>query len=279
MTTFDPIQYKKVEREVYSAAADSYEERGGKVFEAYAQPLIDAAGLATGFHLLDVACGPGIPSLMAAPLVAPTGTVTGVDLAPGMVALATRKAAERGVGNAHFQEGDGESLPFPDGKFDVVLCNHGLVHMTDRAKALREMRRVLKKNGIVALSVWSTPDRSLPIGIAAKAVRELWPAAIQPGAPMWFDFGPEGALEETLSQTGFENIITKRCNVPLVIESAEAYWDSILGISGRLQMLLAAIPKEVAASIRSSVLKAVGNFRSGNRISIPCEEVIGIARR
>ena len=279
MTTFDPTQYKKVEREVYSAAADTYEQCGSKAFEAYAQPLLEAAGLVPGIHLLDVACGPGIPSLMAALLVAPAGTVTGLDLAPGMVALATKKATEMELENVRFQEGDGESLPFPDGQFDRVLCNHGLVHMTDRPKALQEMRRTLKKDGIIALSVWSTPDRSLPIGIAAKAIRELWPQAVQPGAPMWFDFGPEGALEGALSHAGFRDIITKQFVIPLVVESAEAYWGCLLGISGRLQMLLAAIPEEVALNIRSTVMKAAENFRSGEQISIPCEEVIGIAKK
>jgi len=255
MTPFDPVEYKTIERQVYSMTALSYEKHGSKTFEMCARPLLDRAGLKPGQHILDVACGPGIPSLMAAHLVAPGGTVKGVDLAPGMVELARRKAAEQGLANAAFQEGDAEALPFPDDAFDVVLCNHGLVHTTDRMKALYEMRRVLRKTGgILALSVWSSPDRALTIGIAAKTIRELWPAALVPGAPMWFDFGPEGILEKTLSDVGFKDIQVTRCSVPLEVESSEEYWEGVVGISGRLQMLLKSIPEEVASNIRLNVI-------------------------
>ena len=279
MTTFNPKQYNLVERDVYSAGAEAYEKYGSRAFEAYAQPLLDGAGLAPGLRVLDVACGPAIPSLEAARRVAPTGTVTGIDLAPGMVALAAKKARERGITNARFEQGDAESLPFPDGGFDRVLCSHGLVHMTDRAKGLREMRRVLKPGaGVLAVSTWSTPDRTLPLGIVAKTVRELRPQAIEPGAPTWFDFGPEGALEQALSLAGFDEVRVARHNVPLVIESPGAFWDAVLGISGRLKMLLANIPEEAAQNIRSAVLLAAEDFRSGDAIIIPCEEVIGKAR-
>ena len=279
MTTFDPIQYKEIEREVYSITAPSYEKYGSKSFEAYAQPLLEGAGLKPGQHILDVACGTGIPSLVAAPFVAPGGTVIGVDLAPGMVELARKKAEERGLKNVTFREADGELLPFPDESFDVVLCNHGLVHMTDRGKALHEMQRVLRKgNGVLALSVWSTPDRALTIGIVAKAIRELWPAAAIPGAPMWFDFGMEGAIEKALTDTGFHDLRTTRHTVAFAVGSGEEYWEGVLGISGRLQMLLKNIPQETASDIRMTVIRAAENFRSGGQVRIPCEEVIAVAR-
>jgi ubiquinone/menaquinone biosynthesis C-methylase UbiE len=280
MTTFDPLQYKKIEREAYSATARGYDKYGRDTFEAYAGPLLDAAGLKPGHHVLDVACGPGIPSLMAARLVGPTGAVTGVDLAPGMIELARARAGERAIGNALFQEGDAESLPFPDETFDVVLCSHGLVHTTDRGKALREMRRVLRPApAALALSAWSTPDRALPVGIVAKAIRDLWPQAIQPGAPMWFDFGHAGALEEALSGASFREIHTARHTIALETETAEEYWQAVLGISGRLQMLLAHVPPGVAQDIQSAVIKAAQAFGSGGRLRIPCEEVIAVARK
>jgi len=100
--------------------------------------------------------------------------------------------------------------------------------MTDRAKALNEMRRVLKKDhGLLALSTWSTPDRSLPIGIVAKTIRELWPAAVVPGAPMWFDFGAEGVLEKTLSERGFQEVHVT--GIPLLVETEGRgrYWEVV----------------------------------------------------
>lgn len=216
---------------------------------------------------------------MASPLVEPGGTVTGIDLAQGMIELAKKKAQEKGLKNVTFREADGESLPFPDESFDIVLCNHGLVHMTDRGKALHEMRRVLKKGGVIALSVWSTPERALTIGIVAKTIREIWPAAVVPGAPTWFDFGPEGALEKVLTDMGFHDLTTARHTVAFVVGSGEEYWENVVGISGRLQMLLKNIPQETASEIKTNVIRTAEKFRSGGDIRIPCEEVIAIARK
>lgn len=281
MTQFDPAQYKLIERQVYSTTAPSYEKYGSKTFETYAEPLLEQAGLKQGQHVLDIACGPGIPSLMAAHRVGPAGTVTGIDLAPGMVELARQKAHEQGLKNVTFQEADGEALPFPDESFDMVLCNHGLVHMTDRTKVLNEMKRVLKKkDGLLALSVWSTPDRALTIGIVAGTIRELWPAAVVPGAPMWFDFGPEGVLEKTLSDVGFQDVHTSRFSTALEIGSPEEYWEGVVGISGRLQMLLKNIPGDVASQIKLKIMKTAERFRGPDQlIRIPCEEVIAVARK
>ena len=276
---FDSGQYKKMEREVYSMTATSYEKYGGEIFRAYAQRLLDGAGLKPGQHVLDVACGPGIPSLMVAPLVGGDGAVVGIDLAPGMVELAKKKAEKAGLTNVTFREADAESLPFPDDSFDVVLCNHGLVHTTDRATALREMRRVLKRGGIVAISTWSTPERSLTISMVAKAIREHFPAAIVPGAPMWFDFGPEGVLQKALSDAGFDEIRAARHTIIQQMQDGEEYWAAVVGVSGRLQMLLQNIPPEVASHIKGDVIKAVENFRAGGAIEIPCEELTAWARK
>jgi len=205
--------------------------------------------------------------------------VLGIDLASGMVELAKSKGEERGLKNLTFRQADAEDLPFAEESFDVVLCNHGLVHTADRIKALREMWRVLKRDGLLALSVWSTPDRALTIGIVAKTIRECYPAAIVPGAPMWFDFGPEGALEGALSQTGFDRVRVARYSIGLEITNAEEYWQGVVGISGRLQMLLQSIPPEVASAIKVKVMKAAERFSSEESLKIPCEEVIAWARK
>ncbi len=278
MTGFDAGNYKKIEREVYSATAGSYERYGNRNFEAYAGPLIEKAELRAGQHVLDVACGPGIPSFLAARLVMPGGTITGVDLAPGMVELASEKALSKGLKNASFREGDAENLPFPDGSFDVVLCNHGLVHTTDRKKALQEMNRVLKKGGLLVVSVWSTPDKACVIGMVARAIREIWPAAVVPGAPMWFDFGMKGSIESILERTGFFDVKAERFTISMEAASAQEYWEAVVGISGRLQMLLSNIPPDAARKIQDSVVSAAECFRSADVIKIPCEEIVAAAR-
>jgi len=274
MAEFDKAKYKAIEREAYSRKARSYEKFGSAIFENLASPLLEMSQIRPGEKVLDVACGVGIPSLAAAKLIAPGGSLVGVDLAPGMVDLARIRAQRLGLSNVSFQEADAEQLPFPNESFDAVLCHQGLAHFTDRTNALSEMRRVLKPEGRVALSVWSTPDRTVVIGMVARTIADLWPAAIVPGAPTWFDFGASGAIETIMREVDFREIHSTRVDHPLEVPDGEEYWQTNLGISGRLEMLLNSVPNEISQKIASKVKSEAEKWREGTILRIPCEEII-----
>jgi ubiquinone/menaquinone biosynthesis C-methylase UbiE len=106
--------------------------------------------LTHGLSLLDVGSGPGTITTDFARLLAP-GEVTGLDRAPEVVAQATARAAEQHLSNLSFQTGNIYDLDFPDNEFDVVHAHQVLQHLTDPVEALREMRRVAKPGGIVAV--------------------------------------------------------------------------------------------------------------------------------
>jgi len=274
MAEFDKAKYKAIEREASSRKARSYEKYGSAIFESLASPLLEMPQLRPGDKVLDVACGVGIPSLAAAKLIVPGGSLVGVGLAPGMVDLARIRVQRLGLRNVSFQEAAAEDLPFPNESFDAVLCHLGLIHFTDRTKALSEMRRVLKPGGRVALSVWSTPDRTVVIGMVARTIADLWPAAIVPGTPTWFDFGASGAIETIMREVDFREIHSKRVDHPLEVPDGEEYWQTNLGISGRLEMLLNSVPNEISEKIASKVRSEAEKWREGTILRIPCEEVI-----
>ncbi|AEW97269.1 MULTISPECIES: class I SAM-dependent methyltransferase [Streptomycetaceae] len=106
--------------------------------------------LRPGMDLLDVGCGPGTITADLAALVAP-GTVTAVDEAAGVLEDAAAFAAERGVSNIRYATADVHALDFPDDSFDVVHAHQVLQHVADPVRALREMRRVCRPGGIVAV--------------------------------------------------------------------------------------------------------------------------------
>lgn len=112
--------------------------------------------LAPGLRLLDCGCGPGTITAGLAEAVSP-GQVVGVDLEPSQVALAEKRAAERGLRNARFEAASIYRLPFPDGSFDVVFSHALFEHLSEPAAALQEVRRVLRPGGLAALS---SPDWS-----------------------------------------------------------------------------------------------------------------------
>ncbi len=125
--------------------------------------------LGAGERVVDVGCGAGIDSLIAAKMVGPAGAVVGVDMTVAMLEKA-RTAAD-GVDNVEFRQGFGEEIPVPDGWADVVISNGVLNLMPDKARALAEMARVLKPDGRLQLGDILV-DRPVPEN--AKEKIELW---------------------------------------------------------------------------------------------------------
>lgn len=107
--------------------------------------------LPPGVKVVDVGCGAGIDSLIAARMVTPTGQVVGIDMTSAMIEKAERAAVELGIGNVEFRLGYAEALPCEDGWGDVVISNGMLNLVPDKLAALQEMARVLKPGGRVQI--------------------------------------------------------------------------------------------------------------------------------
>ena len=121
------------------------------LFRQWASKVADAAAIHGGQRVLDVACGTGILAREAASRVGASGHVVALDPNPGMLAVAARLAP-----GVEWREGVAESLPFPDGSFDAVVSQFGLMFFRDRRQALQEMRRVLAGGGRLVVAVWNS---------------------------------------------------------------------------------------------------------------------------
>lgn len=145
------------ERDRWAASADAWDRWAdpmADLADKLNRPLLDAAGLAEGERLLDLASGAGEPALSAARRAGPVGLVVGSDLVPGMMAGAVRRA--RGVDGPApaFIAADMTALPFADAAFDCVTCRFGIMFVPAVETALREVRRVLRPGGKAAFMVW-----------------------------------------------------------------------------------------------------------------------------
>ncbi len=121
--------------------------------------LVEAAELRPGQRVLDVACGTGAVTRVAARAVGEKGRVTGMDLGAHMLSVATTVPHDNGA-KIRWTQGDATALPFADDLFDIVLCAQGYMFFPDRVQALREAFRVAVPGGRVALAVWATPDNN-----------------------------------------------------------------------------------------------------------------------
>lgn len=156
-------------------AAEFYESAFVPAFFAQWAPLLcDAAGVAPGQRVLDVACGTGIVARTAATRVAPGGSVVGVDLNEAMLTVARRV-----VPDVEFRQGDAAALPFPDRSFDAVLSQMAMMFFPDRVAALAEMARVVTAAGTVAVLVPAALDMQAAFDpFVTMAARHAGPEAV-----------------------------------------------------------------------------------------------------
>ena len=163
-------------------AAEVYEARFvPAIFGEWAPHLVEAAGVAPGQAVLDVACGTGVVARTAADRMGGRGRVVGLDLNEGMLAVAGRLRPD-----IEWRQGDAAELPFEAGSFDAVLCQAALMFFPDRAGALREMARVATPGGTLAVQVWDRLEAQEGFGAMYGAlVEHLGPEAMELENSYW----------------------------------------------------------------------------------------------
>ena len=127
--------------------------------------------LQPGENVLDVGSGAGTDTLVAAQMVGPTGSVTGIDMTPEMVAKARGSVAEMGLENVTIVEGSAEQLPFDDASFDVVISNGVIDLIPDKDAVFSEITRVLRPGGRIQLADVTIQN---PVSEESKRDIDLW---------------------------------------------------------------------------------------------------------
>jgi ubiquinone/menaquinone biosynthesis C-methylase UbiE len=184
--------------------------------------LIDAAAIKDGERVLDVACGTGVLARLAAERAGPAATVVGVDVNPGMLAVARRV----GPDSIEWREASAEAMPLSDLTFDVVLCGMGLQFMGNRAAALAEMRRVLAHGGRVAISL---PG---PIQPMFAVFSELLAKHIHPDAARFalavFSLHEADEIRNLLGEAGFKDARVQTTEMTLNLPApADFLWQYV----------------------------------------------------
>lgn len=246
------------------------------LFGPWAPILIEQAGLKSGERVLDVACGTGAVTRLAASHVGAAGHVTGVDINPGMLNVA-RSTPTHGA-PVEWKEANAMMLPFPDGRFGAVFCQLGLQYFPDRVQALREMRRVLMPGGRLVLLVWRGITHSPGYAALTEALeRHVGPAAASVmQAPFVFGDTPE-ELRALMSEAGFETIKI-RSDVRMVrFESPEAFVRYQAGGSP-LASHVAGVDDSVREALVSHVNNAMQAYMNDEGIAFPIEGHIAAAQ-
>lgn len=264
--------FRDFEHAGWERAADVYHRTFSALTAQAIGPLLDAVGAAPGVSLLDVATGPGHTAAAAAS----RGTrVVGVDFSRRMLALAGRQYPD-----VEFRQGEAEALPFPDGAFEAVAMNFGLLHLARPEQALHEARRVLRPGGRVAFSVWARPEEAVVFGIVLGAVQThgTLETPLPPGPP-FFRFSDPEECERTLRAAGFDAPRVAEVRMVWHLPSADAVIEAMADGTARTGPLLRAQTPQALRAIDASIREALQAYETERGLALPMPAVVASAVR
>ena len=241
----------------------------------WAPGLIAVAALQPGERVLDVACGTGVVTRLAASAVGPTGRVAGLDINAAMLAVARTLPHPSGT-EITWVEGNAVAMDFPDASFDVILCQQGLQFFPNKAAAVREMHRVLVSGGRVVLSVWKSAGPynvavadALEHHVGVEAATSFRASRVVPDAE---------ALDRLLSDAGFPAVEVRPSTMTIRLPSLDTF---VLGhLSGMpVAPAVAALSEEQRAALARQVKTALAPYADASGVAVPDEVNIATAHK
>jgi ubiquinone/menaquinone biosynthesis C-methylase UbiE len=242
----------------------------------YSRRLVEAAAIKTGDRVLDVACGTGVVTRLAASKSGSEGHVVGFDLNAGMLARA------RGSGETpatiDWREGSATEMPFADGSYDLVLCQHGLQFIPDKVAALSEMHRVLAPDGRLLISVWRSIEHCPWQAAIADAIdRNVGsePAALVRSA---FSFGDADQLRQVIASAGFHDLEIRVELETIRHSSLDEYVPGYISATP-VAAAVAGLDPEAQGKIIDDVRESLAAHIVGSGLAAPIEAHLAIAHR
>lgn len=253
-------------------AAEIYEARFvPALFGEWAPHVVDAAGVRPGHRVLDVACGTGVIARTAADVAGPEGKVVGLDLNDAMLTVARRLRPD-----IEWRQGDASELPFPNGSFDVVMCQAGLMFIPDEETAVAEMARVAIPGGTVAAQVFSDLESQPAYGPFVEVATCHAGSEARSLLDTYWRLGDPETLAGMFESAGLRGIETRT-------RMGTAYFDSVNDMV-RTEVegspLMECISDETYHRILVDTRRALGSFRTeAGMAEIPIEGRIVTGRK
>jgi SAM-dependent methyltransferase len=206
---------------IFDVSDDAYERFMGRYSVRLAPLFADFAGVEPGQRVLDVGAGTGALTAELAQRVG-AANVAAAEPSPGFV-----KGLRERLPAADVQEAPGERMPWPDESFDVALAQLVVAFLADAPAAARELRRVVRPGGAVAVTMWK--DGGLDLAPPLRAARQAVGLDV---APQPLKYRSEEQLGELLADAGLEGVETATLEVAPGYASFEDYWEAALGAVG-----------------------------------------------
>jgi SAM-dependent methyltransferase len=198
---------------------EAYERLMGRWSRLAGDVFLDWLDVPANVRWLDVGCGNGVFTEALIARCAPAEVVA-VDPSEGQIAYARTRP---GAASADFRIGDAQALPFGDDRFDVAVMALVITFLSDPAKAVAEMVRVVRPGGWVAPYMWDVPGGGTPVHPVYVAMESLGiPSPRPPGA----EVSHRGAMQALWEGAGLESIETQVIRIPVEFDSFDDFWNS-----------------------------------------------------
>jgi SAM-dependent methyltransferase len=235
------------------------QERFDRINVRFGEMVVSTVAAQPGERILDVGCGNGALTLALAPLVGPTGTVTGLDISTPMLGRARRRADEAGLTNVSFEQGDAQIHSLPEATFDAVVSRFGVMFFDDPQAAFSNLRRAVRSGGRLVFVCWQEFLKNewliVPIGaaLAHVPVPELGP----PDQPGPFSLADPDRVRSLLAAAGFGEIELTAVTAPMHLGSSVDDTVAFLRSTDLAETLMADVPEETAEAAWTAVRDAL----------------------
>ncbi len=259
MDTINEPSKLKAEQ-TYNAAADHFDDGPLAFWDRYGRRTVERIALPPGASVLDVGCGSGASAIPAAIKVGPQGRVTGIDLAERLLDIARTKSSAQNLHNVEFRRADMAALRHPDDSFDAVVCVFAIFFVTDMVKQVRELWRVVRPGGQLAITTWGPrmfEPGSQAWWSAVKAVRPDLMPAVNP----WERITTPQAVRQLLSDSGIENADVTAEDGQQALSSPDDWWTVVLGSGYR--WTVEQMTDDERARVRAANLQAMRDKGAG----------------
>ncbi len=234
------------------------------LFAEWSAHVIAAADVRPGHRTLDIACGTGALTRELPGVVGARPAPVGLDIAPGMLAVAKRLNPE-----IDWRWGNADSLPFMDASFDRVLCQYGLMFFPDRENALREMCRVLAPAGRVAFAVWDSLENNPGFQEKVNVLDRVSGRRAGDALRAPFCLGDRESLKQMAEYAGLANVELKTIDGSARFASLYEFVE--VEIRGWLPIMGVHLPEEEIRAIHTECQRRLSVFEvtPGGEISLP----------
>lgn len=266
---------KEMTERLFDTIAACYDCSGPNLYPAMGARLVELAAPASGARVLDVATGRGAALLPAARRLGPTAHITGVDLSAAMIEETGAVVSSLGLHNVELRKMDGERLEFADGSFDTVFCSQAVIFFSDMAAALREMYRVTRPGGGIALSTFGAgvPLFDPAMTILVEQLEQHPGAEHMPPAVLFS--GQD--VEDLLAGAGYGGIEVRPESGEVVYPTLDQWWEFVVTFRPRGAIL--AMDEEDRARFRDAYFETLRPLLREDGLHVSMEVVYGLGHK